>query len=226
MKRFNINRSVGEIPLDHKKFMRIMGFGQTLTAPYKERFDTVSSSLSKGNAFAQIAIFDEDKVLIQFDRVSIIGTTLNIGKRVASQLNGCNSIAFFICTLGSEFEKKMKAFQHDPLEAYFADTIGSIKCETFANQVHQHILIEVSKTGYSVTNRYSPGYCNWGVSDQHKIFSFFGDSQTEITLNDSSLMSPIKSISGIVGTGKDVKNRPYTCDTCADARCTYRKFNT
>jgi hypothetical protein len=35
-------------------------------------------------------------------------------------------------------------------------------------------------------------------------------------------MMPIKSISGIIGVGREVKYREYLCDTCGVKDCTYR----
>ncbi|MCK7538940.1 MAG: hypothetical protein MZV63_52410 [Marinilabiliales bacterium] len=47
-----------------------------------------------------------------------------------------------------------------------------------------------------ITNRFSPGYCGWDVAEQHKLFSFFKDNFCGITLTESALMNPVKSVSG------------------------------
>jgi len=76
--------------------------------------------------------------------------------------------------------------------------------------------------GLKVSNRYSPGYCTWDVSEQKKLFSFFPDRFAGITLSDSSLMNPIKSVSGIAGIGKDIKHLGYVCDNCTVVDCVFR----
>jgi hypothetical protein len=35
-------------------------------------------------------------------------------------------------------------------------------------------------------------------------------------------MDPVKSISGIIGIGENVKNNPYTCRLCNQNDCVYR----
>jgi hypothetical protein len=44
-----------------------------------------------------------------------------------------------------------------------------------------------------------------------------------VTLTDSSLMLPIKSVSGVIGVGPDVKKMDYTCGLCSFADCFRRK---
>jgi hypothetical protein len=45
-----------------------------------------------------------------------------------------------------------------------------------------------------------------------------------IKLTPSALMDPVKSISGIIGIGKDVKNNPYICRLCNQNDCVYRSI--
>ena len=56
-----------------------------------------------------------------------------------------------------------------------------------------------SSIGYM---RFSPGYCGWHISAQKKLFEFLKPEEIEIELNDSYLMTPIKSVSGIIVRGK------------------------
>ncbi|MHB8579979.1 MAG: vitamin B12 dependent-methionine synthase activation domain-containing protein [Ignavibacteriaceae bacterium] len=80
------------------------------------------------------------------------------------------------------------------------------------------------KRGMKITNRYSPGYCNWNVSEQHLFFSLLPQNFCGITLTESSLMLPVKSISGIIGIGSNVKYSKYFCDKCGVKDCTYRTY--
>ena len=200
-----------------------MGFKDPYPTPFNDIFTKISTALEPGIAYAEVVIFDNNEVDIGKNKVIIKGIEFDTGNKVTSNLQGCEEIALFICTLGKEFENNMKLFRTDPVEAYFADTMGSLKCETLADILHGRVLCEVQKTGFTATNRYSPGYCNWNVSEQQKLFSFFKETKTGISLNNSSLMSPIKSISGMIGIGKDVKKIPYTCNVCADINCLYRR---
>ncbi|MCL2728224.1 MAG: hypothetical protein FWD56_07560 [Bacteroidales bacterium] len=225
MRRLLIHRAIGDISFDQEEFHRMMGFGTVLPSPFDEISLKISESLRVGIACSEIVIFDSDEVKIEQDKVVIQEVPFFTGRNVNSFLQHCSEAALFICTLGAEFEQRMKLFQGDSIALWFADVMGSLLCEAWADIVHDCVIQEAKKEGFTVTNRYSPGYCNWCVDEQQKLFSFFGKSPTGVTLNDSSLMSPLKSISGIVGMGKDVKQIPYLCNMCADAHCSYRSIN-
>ena len=72
------------------------------------------------------------------------------------------------------------------------------------------------------TNRYSPGYCGWNVSEQKNIFQLIPEKFCGIELTDSCVMVPMKSVSGIIGIGKEVRYNPYTCNLCKMENCFYR----
>ena len=111
----------------------------------------------------------------------------------------------------------------DYLEGYIVDLIGSGIVESVANQVHQHIRDLAASRGMKVTNYYSPGYCSWDVSEQQKLFRLLPEGCCGIALSESSLMSPIKSISGIIGIGETVGYKEYTCEICSMKDCIYRR---
>ena len=88
--------------------------------------------------------------------------------------------------------------------------------------MHDLLGRQMDEFGLKITNRYSPGYCNWPVSDQQILFLLLPEKFCGVTLTGSSLMIPIKSVSGVIGIGASVKMKEYTCDTCGMKDCTYR----
>lgn len=48
---------------------------------------------------------------------------------------------------------------------------------------------------------YSPGYCGWHITGQIKLFERLAPEEIGITLNESCLMTPLKSVSGVVIAG-------------------------
>jgi hypothetical protein len=143
------------------------------------------------------------------------------GKIVVTQLKEATHIALFICTAGagiSEFSKK-KAAEGDEMMAYVLDVIGSVMVDKAAVKLQEKILEEVKNDGLNITDPFSPGYCNWSVEEQHKLFSLLPQGICGIKLSDSALMYPIKSVSGITGIGKDCKQMGYQCNWCTDREC-------
>ena len=162
--------------------------------------------------------FSADRASLQLN-----GNTFSLGKIVMHALLKSTRIAFFVCTCGGEVEKLSKQLISDgqTLEGFIVDLIGSEIAEGTADLIHSHIGEVMKKSGLNITNRYSPGYCNWPVSDQKYLFSLM-ENTCGVSLTPSSLMVPIKSVSGLVGIGPDVKFRGYSCSQCDAGFCIYR----
>ncbi|MCP4146820.1 MAG: hypothetical protein GY757_03625, partial [bacterium] len=66
---------------------------------------------------------------------------------------------------------------------------------------------------------YSPGYCGWHISGQRKLFDWLNPEAIGIRLNESYLMSPLKSISGVLTAGEASIHRfDNTFPFCAQCR--------
>ena len=133
--------------------------------------------------------------------------------------------AFFLVTAGPEPEILARAMLNEGnyLEGYIMDLVASAMVDLAADQVEEQVKNLAEQQGKVITNRYSPGYCSWNVEEQHKLFSLFPELCCGISLSESSLMNPIKSISGIIGVGADVKYSDYTCEICPMQNCQFRK---
>jgi len=150
--------------------------------------------------------FDPEHHQMQLDDVSF-----NLNKVVASLLKHSDYIAVFVATCGENVGRLSAELnaQNHMLESYVVDLIGSELAEEIASAVHQQIEKDARKSGLRVTNRYSPGYSHWHVSEQQKLFSLMDEHPCGIRLTDSSLMVPIKSVSGIIGVGEHVEKVGY-----------------
>lgn len=159
------------------------------------------------------------------ETLTIQDTIFYIGKTIARQLRGSEAFVFFAATAGSEFETFQHTLQQedDMVKVYIADSLGSIIAEKAADCMEIALATFIEEKGWKHTNRYSPGYCGWHVSEQQKLFSLFPvASPCGIRLTDSSLMIPIKSVSGVIGIGSGVRKLEYTCGLCTCENC-FRK---
>ena len=148
-----------------------------------------------------------------------------MGTIILRQLRGSEAYALFICTSGLEFE----AYQHqlkeqgDMVRVFIADALGSVIAEKCADQMEKALQESIDKLGWKHTNRFSPGYCGWHVSQQQLLFPLFQGHTCGVKLTDSSPMIPIKSVSGIIGLGEKVRKLEYTCGLCDFKQCYKRK---
>ena len=114
--------------------------------------------------------------------------------------------------------------ERDFLRGYVYDVIGSEIVEAACDLMQAELENAAVASGNKITNRYSPGYCGWNVSEQHKLFQLIPYNYCGIKLNESALMDPEKSVSGFIGIGENVKNNAYMCKICDMKDCIYRKL--
>jgi Vitamin B12 dependent methionine synthase, activation domain len=187
--------------------------------------EILAESRDISNIKAQFKIFDDIHADTAMKSLEINKIIFSVEKIVFSQVKKSDSIAVFLCTAGEEIELRCrKAMQEkDFLRGYIYDVIGSEIVEAATDLMQADLEKEMFDSGKKITNRYSPGYCGWNVAEQHKLFGLIPENYCEIKLNPSALMDPVKSISGIIGIGKNVRNNPYTCRMCKQEDCAYRR---
>ena len=77
----------------------------------------------------------------------------------------------------------------------------------------------------SIRPRFSAGYGDLDVSFQKEIFGVLDcHKKIGLTLNDSMLMSPTKSVTAIVGIGPERKHQSK-CENCNVKDCEYNENN-
>jgi hypothetical protein len=174
---------------------------------------------------AAFTIIENPKFDFENKKLFLNEIDFNIGKVVFSFVKKSEHIVVFACTIGDKLEKHSKKLmqQNESLEGYIVDIIGSEYAEACASYLHKYIETFFQDKGLNLSNRFSPGYCNWPVSEQQNLFAVLGEKNCGIAITDSSLMLPVKSVSGIIGLGKTIKRVDYKCNICDDKKCILRK---
>jgi len=225
MKEFNF--SFDELVIDHQLMAEVMGYGDgPLPEPFKTYLEEVLKDATVHSGIRAAYKIVDDMEIDQKRRIILAeGKEFKVGKTVCDELTGSERLAFFVCTAGKTIsEKSVNLLQgEDPVKGYIYDLLGSAIAEAAGEKIQSFVNAEAEKSGEKITNRYSPGYCHWSVEDQHKLFSVLGNSPCGVTLTQSSLMQPVKSISGIIGIGHHVKYREYQCTLCNSENCVYRR---
>ena len=177
------------------------------------------------NIKAQYSIFPVARFENMTKSVVINNTSFEIKKIVFGQIKKSESVAIFLCTAGEEigFRSRKAMQERDFLRGYIYDVVGSEIVESAADILQAEIELAALDSEKKITNRYSPGYCGWDVDEQHKLFELVPDNFCGIRLTPSALMDPVKSISGFIGIGNNVRYNPYTCRFCDLKDCLYRR---
>lgn len=225
---FEVVINYNNLILDKKKIGLSIGY---LNGDIPPHFDEILETLiSKLPKYCEIkAGFRLVDIQYSFESPNglfVASEFFEMDKIVTSQLKKATKGAIFLCTIGPKMETwgKQVLKGGDPILSYLIDITASAIVESVADNLHDHIGAEMKNKGFKITNRYSPGYCNWSVLEQKKIFSLLPPKFCGILLNESALMTPIKSISGVIGIGTEVKYSEYICDRCGIKDCTHRTY--
>jgi hypothetical protein len=223
---FEVNISFRDLTVSKNEIISSLGYAEgAIPAHFEEMIDDILSQLPNHCEIqAGYRLLEVKKSEDRNDGLFVGNKFFKLQKIVTSQLRKSEKAALFVCTIGKAMEtwSKKLAAEGDVTRSYLVDTVASVTEEETTDVLHDHIEKQMQMQGLKITNRYSPGYCDWSVSEQHLLFSFFPPDFCGITLTESALMVPIKSVSGIIGIGKAVKRVDYTCDTCGVKDCTYR----
>jgi len=214
-----------ELTLDAKELFSFMGYEADgvpshLSGALQEIYSKAADlcELQAVIRYADFAIPEKGK--IQLDQ-----TIFDCGGIITKQLRPAEKAALFLCTIGPQVENWVKELMsnNDYMVGYLADHLASFMVDAAIDVVQDDLEKVAGQTGFSISNRFSPGYCGWHVSQQKAFFEFFPTHNCGISLSDSCLMMPIKSVSGVIGIGKNIKRAPYTCSLCDHENCVYRK---
>lgn len=156
--------------------------------------------------------------------IEINNIQLKAGRNIIKYFSKATQFVVFIVTAGIEFDNYMKKlrFENDTVTEFIADAIGSEIAQAGIRNLSKDINAIAQQTGLKISNPYSPGYCNWDLSEQQTLFSLLPAEPCGVRLNDSSLMYPVKSVSGVIGIGFDLAKMPHKCNVCNMKNCSKR----
>ncbi len=168
------------------------------------------------------------------DIISVEGNRIDLGdsiilesKIIGKLLGKCEKVAVFALTIGNYLEDLVAHLADNGLivQATVLDAIGSGTAEELAATVEDRVKVITTAEGMVISRRFSPGYCDWKVSQQRMVFRALGEDTAGVKLNKNMLMLPQKSISGIIGIGLPGREiEQYNpCQTCSKKDCPGRR---
>jgi len=217
-----------DLNIDLKGLQAVIGFpDSSLPAPFDDFLEEALNYASRLTDIRATTVFIED-IELDFSKGTILagGQTFLTGKTVCKELKNSEELLFFVCTAGKSISERSSFLLkgEDPAKGYIFDQVGIYLAEAVGDRMQQ-LISEGLPDEKKMTNRYSPGYCHWDTSDQHKLFALFPEAPSGVTLTASALMSPVKSISGVIGIGQEVSYRDYPCSLCLSVNCIYRRVS-
>ena len=138
-------------------------------------------------------------------------------------LQRADSLALYAVTLGEDVSQQITRLfdENEFAPAAMLDAAASEGADEAALTVEKNYRSYLRLTGSlgspAATMPFSPGYCGWHVSGQRALFDVLRPEEIGITLSDSFLMRPLKSISGVIVAGpKEIFEFEDTFPFCAE----------
>jgi hypothetical protein len=217
-----------ELEITSKKILKFIRSDNSSLDEYSNIFleDFLIECENRAEVRGGFVVISDKNFRVTGDRFYIDKVEFLSQKIITSRLRKASSVVLFAATAGNYFEEYSKKLilGGDLFSGFLVDSAASEVAEAAAEWIQNKIELYASDLSHKITSRYSPGYCGWNVGEQHKLFSFFPDNFCGIRLTESALMIPIKSVSGIIGTGKEVKKEDYQCEICDDQNCFRRNI--
>ncbi len=148
--------------------------------------------------------------------------------KISKTLRKCDSVTFFLATIGEQVDDVINTSLNEKKlsDAYIYDAIGSAAVEATVEDFQNKMDSEIKEKNRRTTLRFSPGYCDWQINEQKKVFSVLENDLIDVDLNESYLMAPRKSVSGVFGIGNSDlvdKHETNPCRICGMHRCVARR---
>ena len=126
-------------------------------------------------------------------------------KELASNLEGCTETVIFGATIGIYTDRQIQKEQIlSPVRALIYQAVGAAAVEAVWDDFNEWIRQKEKEKGRDICPRFSPGYGDVSLSIQKSIFQELSLAKLAgITLTDSLLMIPEKSVTAIIG----IKNK-------------------
>ena len=128
-----------------------------------------------------------------------LGFAKTTSKGLRRHLEGCEEIILFACTAGAEMDRRItRAKLGSPAKGLLMHAIGAQQVEGGCDRLCERLKERFPEK--QLTDRFSPGYGDLPLEMQRDVMEALDCAGIlGITLTDSLLMIPGKSVTGIIG---------------------------
>ena len=156
------------------------------------------------------------------------GLCLEINNSMLNLLRGTSYLAFGLSTIGNHLEEKVaELFAHNEYpKAIALDAVGTVASKFLSNYVKSLVCQEAKEQKFQTTKYFSPGSGDWNINQQKIIFQIIPADKIGVKLTESYMMVPKKSLSWVIGIGKEIiipSKGDDSCKICLAENCQFRK---
>lgn len=159
----------------------------------------------------------QDGVNLDFVKVKSTG--------LAKNLKNCQSAVIFAATAGAKIDRLIEKYNRiDLSRAVMLQAVGTERVEALCDLFSRDIELQKKQKGEFTRPRFSPGYGDLPLEIQRDIFRVLDPFKNiGVSLCESLLMTPSKSVTAIIGVGKTPCKNLGGCEYCDKTDCNFRK---
>ena len=147
-------------------------------------------------------------------------------KALKKNLKDCQSVLLFGATLGTGVDLLLHRYNRLQMsKAVVLQAAAAAMLEDYCDQMNEELEKKYEEKGLYLRPRFSPGYGDFSLECQPALLGCLeAGKRIGITLTDSLLMAPSKSVTAVIG----ISRIPGTCGmrSCQDCEkrdCAYRR---
>ena len=190
---------------DFSETARYLGY-QKVSVP-----DEQTDALIKNAASALLevikpqAVYEQFNLRVEYDEEAGTGMVSFSDVRIPSKdlarnLRECNKVVIFASTLGAQCDQEIRRAQiKAPVKAAVLQATGAMYIEKCVDLLNEKIRTEFEEQGFKVRPRFSPGYGDVSLEVQKDFFRLLPCQRIGLTLMDTLIMSPEKSVTAFIG---------------------------
>lgn len=151
---------------------------------------------------------------------------IDLGFSVVSSQSLCHLLrhasrcVVFAATIGLAYDRHIARISGlSRADGWLVHALGTERVESLCDAFEYYLKEE----GYHLTRRFSPGYGDVPLELQRDVFRALDcPRQIGLTLTDSLLMSPSKSVTAIIGLTETSEPVTDRCTACPQVSCAFR----
>ena len=187
---------LGEIPPDEKEILRYAMMPSGAPAPEEL---PLAACLAEARKVVRCRAVWRRYPLKKDGKTLDLGFAKTDSGDLGRLVEGCGEILLFACTAGVEIDRLTARTKIvSPARALLLHAIGAQQVEGACDRLCRQL--EETFPDRVLTRRYSPGYGDLPLSLQREVIAALSCERTiGVTLTESLLMSPSKSVTAIIG---------------------------
>lgn len=208
------------------RVLRRHGMPEILDATFREIAELVQPAIAWD--LFPVQEMRHETVILAVDQPDGPADEVFIGNGpVTAVMGGAAQMAIAVCTVGQAVSDRIHAHREagEVVSSLLLDQLGTLAVGQLCQQFYAWLKDDVCSRGLHISTYLSPGESEWSIEDQAVIFGLLDTSPIGVSLTESLLMMPVKSLSLMAGIGPQPMGMPGTthCDYCTmKGECPYR----